>query len=616
MNYLFDRTRRSGKDVVRFRSVQSSPCDDVRKWVNYRPEGVFGYESHGSMSSFRLFAPRALAVDLRLFPNGVNAKPVVHPMMAREDGSWTVSLKESCEGMPYEYSVARKDLDGLVYHKEVADPYARSMIGRNGPGLAISVHPSENSFAPPAIEDAVVVEAHLRDLIALADGEFSPEERLGFTGLQKWLQTDDCYLRKLGANVIELQPVQEFDARESTDYHWGYMPVNFFSPASSYSLNPETGSGVEEFRRLVNTFHDAGMAVVLDVVYNHMGIPPGLVYVDRELYFITDDRGNLTNHSGCGNDLRCEAEPVRKLVLDSLTYWVETFGVDGFRFDLGELVGIELLREAEEVLSKIKPGILLFAEPWSFRGRLPREMKDTSYALWSDACREGLLDFVKGSGNRELVENLLNGRLDADNRNPCQSVNYLESHDDYCLVDRFRDSFDWERGDAVPEEVGSRVMLALGLLFISPGVPMISAGQDFLRHKQGRRNTYLRGDLNALDYKLAHLHARESAFVRSMIQLRRSEHGLRPRSSSEASWEVEFPQMGNHDVLAFRWRSNGDDRTYLVLVNPTSQCLRAVFLSGEELYGSAQYQILANWGGGISPDAELPPLSFHWLLIP
>ena len=86
----------------------------------------------------------------------------------------------------------------------------------------------------------------------------------------------------------------------------------------------------------------------------------------------------MTNHSGCGNDLRCESEPVKKLIIDSLVYWIEVFDVDGFRFDLGELLGLELLTEIENELKKIKPGILLFAEPWSFRGRLPAEMNETS----------------------------------------------------------------------------------------------------------------------------------------------------------------------------------------------------------------------------------------------
>ena len=133
--------------------------------------------------------------------------------------------------------------------------------------------------------------------------------------------------------------VHEFDARTKEQYHWGYMPVNFFSPASVYSSSSKNDASLSEFTQLVDAFHDAGMAVVLDVVYNHIGIPQHLINLDREIYCSTDSSGDLTNHSGCGNDLRCESEPVKKLIIDSLVYWVEVFDVDGFRFDLGELLG-------------------------------------------------------------------------------------------------------------------------------------------------------------------------------------------------------------------------------------------------------------------------------------
>ena len=227
----------------------------------------------------------------------------------------------------------------------------------------------------------MVVEAHLRDLLAHAPSDVSKSERLEFIGLKKWLGDDNCYLRKLGANVVELQPVQEFDAKQKDEYHWGYMPVNFFSPASVYATKADDGRVVQEFAQLVDAFHEAGLAVVVDVVFTIIGIPPHLIHLDKEIYCSIDEQGRLSNCSGCGNDLRSDSEPVKKLILDSLLYWVEVFDVDGFRFDLGELLGFELLKEIEIELRKVKSGILLFAEPWSFRGRLPIEMNQTNYAF-------------------------------------------------------------------------------------------------------------------------------------------------------------------------------------------------------------------------------------------
>ena len=162
-------------------------------------------------------------------------------------------------------------------------------------------------------------------------------------------------------NAIELQPIHQFDSRSKNEYHWGYMPVNFFSPASDYATSPEVAT--DELKKLVSTFHQANLAVILDVVYNHVGIPNHLLNLDRELYLSTDDLGRLTNHSGCGNDLNCDSQAVKKMIIDSLKYWVSIYQIDGFRFDLAELLGTELLAEIEFELKKLNPSIILIAEP-------------------------------------------------------------------------------------------------------------------------------------------------------------------------------------------------------------------------------------------------------------
>ena len=175
-----------------------------------------------------------------------------------------------------------------------------------------------------------------------------------------------------------------------------------------------------------------------------------MLNIDREIYLSTDNLGRLTNHSGCGNDLRCDAQPVKKMILDSLKHWVENYQVDGFRFDLAELLGIELLEEIEEELKRINPSIILIAEPWSFRGRLPEKMNQTGYTLWSDRCRESLLEFVKNGKGKEEIIQLLQGKLDIENKHPWQSVQYIESHDDYTFIDRL--CTDLNEGGSHPDE--------------------------------------------------------------------------------------------------------------------------------------------------------------------
>ncbi len=207
----------------------------------------------------------------------------------------------------------------------ILDPYALATVSRTGPGLILDAKTfpvAQSCFMPPAWHDLVMVETHVRDLLAHAAIDLAPEERRGFKGLAKWLRQPECYLRQLGVNAVELQPVQEFDNERIEDYHWGYMPVNYFSPASAYSTDPSHGSQIAEFQELVSAFHDAGLAVILDVVYNHVGEPNHLFCIDKFYYFTCDHEGHLTNWSGCGNDLRTTTPMARRLILESLIHLV------------------------------------------------------------------------------------------------------------------------------------------------------------------------------------------------------------------------------------------------------------------------------------------------------
>lgn len=604
---------RTGRDLFSFRLVESAGIEGAETWVKSRPSGEFGFFYDGNHSNFRIFAPRAKMVELLLYPSPTKESPRRFSMIRSEDGSWSFSHSANWSGKYYQFFITKPDRDGELFGKEIIDPYARATVGRDGPGIALNRKSfvQGGGFVPPPIEDTVVVEAHIRDLLACASMDLSDSERMEFAGLTKWLKSDQCYLRQLGANVVELQPVHEFDAKSKEEYHWGYMPVNFFSPASVYGSCGEDGSVIPEFAELVEAFHKAGLAVVLDVVYNHIGIPPHLIHLDAEIYCLTEKDGRLTNFSGCGNDLRCDSEPVKKLIIDSLIYWIEAFDVDGFRFDLGELLGFELLAEIESELKRIKPGILLFAEPWSFRGRLPPEMNQTGYALWSDACREELLNFAKNLSGKDSVIELLTDGLDKQNINPYQSVNYLESHDDYSLVDRFRDLANWTDQTLVPDEVIGRIMVAMGLLMVAPGVPMISAGQDFLRHKMGIRNTYLLGEVNALDYQLEEFHEEEVRFIRKLIDLRLDNPGRRARQSASGEWKLHVFPSDSPSVISFGWESEKTGEKYLITANAT---LSEVSIALPDSWSQKARQLVGYQANADQPHL-LGPLSFSWFLI-
>ncbi|MBT5716260.1 MAG: hypothetical protein HOI70_05055, partial [Opitutae bacterium] len=472
-NFLFNSSR-TGKDILSFDLVQGPGKENLNEWINFEPKGKFGYLKTAKGAKFRVFAPRVYKIELLIKESFEQKIYERYPMERTDDGSWRVELPIDCEGMYYKYSVQNIKNKGITktFEKEVVDPYARAMVGRYGPGLALSVKESDpiTHFTPPNVQDLVILETHVRDLLANAPINLTQNERMEFRGLTRWLNSKDCYLSKLGVNAIELQPIHEFDARSKNEYHWGYMSVSFFAPASSYASNPKNGSVISEFKSLVKALHDARLTVIIDVVYNHVGVPAHLSFLDRELYFSTNENGDLTNHSGCGNDINSESKPTRKLIIDSLLSLVNDFQVDGFRFDLGELLGLSLLSEIESALLEVNPKLILIAEPWSFRGRLPIDINQKKYSLWSDNCREKLLKYVQGQEHSIEMIKLLKGRLDDENVHPWQSINYLESHDDFTFIDRLCSYEEWINGSP-PEKVVKQAMIAMALLLLSPGVP-------------------------------------------------------------------------------------------------------------------------------------------------
>ncbi|MBT7743481.1 MAG: glycoside hydrolase family 1 [Opitutae bacterium] len=584
-NFIF-RKDRSIRDLLRF-SIHPDFAAETMGELTRRliPEGWFGVRVESGETRFRLFAPRANEVTVHLSDNLPSFPSEKHSLGMDESGAWEINLPNDLSGWFYAYQVGGSNEETCTDFNQsvqVLDPYALACVGPTGPGIVLDSRTVGASipepFAAPAREDLVIVEAHLRDLLAKASLDLTSSERLGFAGLAKWIRSDDCYLSQLGANAVELQPVLEPDAETPDEYFWGYMPVNFFAPASHYSLNPEQASGIREFQKVISAFHDKGMVVILDVVYNHVGVPNHLARIDKGLYFATDKFGRLTNHSGCGNDLRSDSPAARRLVIDSLKYLVRTFDIDGFRLDLAELLGIELLREIERELLPIKPSLHLIAEPWSFRGRLTDAMSETTYSLWGDDLREGLLEYAQGKGDATSVLRWLQGLPGSVNGRPSHTVNYLESHDDYAFVDRLTERH--RRNGSNPTELDvRRHRLALAVLLTSPGIPMLSAGQDFLRSKQGVRNTYLRGDLNALDYSLLEKHSEHHAYVRDWIALRMSDVGklLCPAEHPPQSYYQSFESKDGQAValLINTDRSAGSARL-LFAVNPSAN--KDVFL--------------------------------------
>lgn len=537
----------------------------------------------GGQTVFRLFAPRARSVTLAICPEEDLKEVQLFPLERRPDadgvgGVWETGLGRNLHGWFYWYSIdGMRDgvgAGGFDPSRRVLDPYAWATLGHDGPGIVVDktwLGHGDRGFQTPAWHDLIIAEAHVRDLTALAPVAATPEGRRGFTGLRQWVESDDFYLHHLGVNAVELQPVHEFDNVTTDEYHWGYMTNNFFAPESSYALEPARASGLKELQALVTAFHRRGIAVIIDVVFNHQGVPAHLMFVDRLYYFEQDAQGNLANWSGCGNDLRARSAMARRLIIDSCLHLIDAFGVDGFRFDLAELLGVDVLREIEAALKRVKPDVILIAEPWSFRGHIAGTLRDTGWASWNDGYRDFVRGYVRGDGTAQRMEYFLRGSPWYFAKWPAQTINYTESHDDRTWIDVITEN-PGSDGFRPTSNDRRRTHLMAAILFMSIGVPMVSAGQDFLRSKHGVTNTYQRGDLNALDYHRLHRFRSTHTYFADWIAFRRSEVGrlLRQWARPSEGFFTFFHAPGSPAlvVLYNADRSQGPNRL-LFAINPT-----------------------------------------------
>lgn len=540
-----------------------------------------GVEIEGGYSTFRLFAPRARYVHLYVQPDADSTAPMRFELDRAEGddgkaGVWEATLDQDLHGWYYWYQLdGPQDAFGLFDPKHrILDPYALAAVGRDGPGIVLDrarLRRPADRFKTPAWQDLVICEAHVRDLTLHAPVPLEEDDRRGFSGLRQWVESRDFYLHRLGVNCVELQPVQEFDNITVDEYHWGYMPNAWFAPESSYASDPLSASGVRELQELVAAFHKRGIAVVLDVVFNHVGVPAHLMFIDKLYYFDVGPDGSLSNWSGCGNDLCASAAMARRLIIDACIHLVETFGIDGFRFDLAELLGVEVLRDIEAALKAVKPDIILIAEPWSFRGHIAGALGSTGWASWNDGYRNFLRDYVRGGSTREAFEYFLKGSPWYFAHWPAQTVNYVESHDDRAWIDVITEHGDGN-GEHPTINDRRRTHLMAAVLFSSIGIPMISAGQDFLRSKLGVNNTYLRGDLNAIDYRRLLRFPGTHTYFADWIAFRLSARGALLRHFSRPS-EGFFRCFGAPDSTAALVVYNADQSQgagrLLFAINPT-----------------------------------------------
>lgn len=549
---------------------QVTPGRALTSMYSSKPLGaVLNREQNAT--TFRLFAPRASRVDLCIFdtPEFETWRPTYTLLTPRErypmwkdaaDGVWEITLRGLHPGAYYSFNLDGPAGRGEGFNRDafVSDPYSMASARAEHNSIVMDIDATnkwfggwtDDDYQTPAIQDMIIYEAHVRDLTVHPSSGVPAHLRGKYAGLiaTEGTGTGLDHLKDMGVNMIEFLPVQEFN-NGANEYNWGYTTVHYFAPEASFGRDPTKGSQVYEFKSFVNELHRRGFGVMIDVVYNHVGWPNLFSLIDRKYYFRLTPDYTFLSFSGVGNDFKSESPMARRLIVDSIKHFVREYKIDGFRWDLAELIDMETLMEAKRESEKINPRVINVSEPWSFRGTHKEQLRGTGWAAWNNDFRYAGKDFARGRANRDWMKKVITGSTEIWTDNPLQSVNYVESHDDMALADVLSSSPDKD-GRNLTEFDAQMNRISATLVFTSLGIPMINEGQEFMRSKRGISNTYNRGDgVNAINWKDRDrpIAARTMGYYRGLIRLRASEQGraFRVRSTPPpgyVSW-IEPPDQ-------------------------------------------------------------------------
>ena len=494
--------------------------------------------------------------------------------------------------------------------KVLLDPYARAVTGqshwghKNNPQHGYRARVVHSNFdwgqqrhTSIPMEDLIIYELHVRGYTK--DASSGVKHPGTFDGLKEKIP----YLKELGVNAVELMPVFEFDEMRDArlidenlllDF-WGYNPVSFFAPNTSYSSSKEYNREGMELKSLIKELHDQNMEVILDVVFNHTAegneFGPSFSFkgFDNQIYYMLTPDGHYYNFSGCGNTLNCNHPVVQNMILDCLRYWVIEYRVDGFRFDLASILGRNedgtplhqppLLRSLafDSILGNVK----LIAEAWDAGGlyQVGSFPSWKRWAEWNGRYRDDMRRFLKGddflsqaaarriTGSPDLYDPVFRGRN--------ASVNFLTCHDGFTLYDLYSynekhneangwgntdgadDNNSWNcgvEGDTTDPSVlalrRKMMMNACAVLMCSRGTPMFLAGDEFADTRYGNNNPYCQDNLISwLDWSLLEKNRALYEFFRYMIHFRKAHACI--RKDLEPSY-LGFPSMSLHGLTPWK----------------------------------------------------------------
>lgn len=579
---------------------------------------------------FRLWSPKAEAARVRLYDHGRggDAYRTLDMTKNADNGTWTATVPQQLYGKYYTFQIKHNGR----WLDETPGVWAKA-VGANGKRAAIidlnTTNPENwDGDKGPEVKnfsDVVLYEAHMRDL--------SMDPSSGIANKGKFLQftepgtkspqgeaTGIDHLKDLGVTHVHILPSYDYNSVDETNlqnntYNWGYDPQNYNAPEGSYSTNPsDPATRVREMKEMIKALHDAGIGVVMDVVYNHTAENDGSNFelTAPGYYHRHWNDGKYSDASGCGNETASDLKQMQDYIVNSVKYWAKEYHVDGFRFDLMAIHDTETMNRVAQELKEINPSIFVYGEGWT-AGDSPlqperRALKENvskmkGIAVFSDDIRDAVKGhysneedpgFATGKpGNEEtvkigIVAATAHPQVDYSKGNnskfsyaesPEMIVNYVSCHDDLCLTDKLKKSMP----DATEAQRLAAAKLAQTIVLTSQGTPFIFAGEEVFRDKKGVHNSYKSPDsINAIDWNNKTKYKDQYEYYKGLIALRKAHPAFRMTTAKDIAKNLKFdkidskktPNLISYSLLN---NANGDEwKEIKVVFNgaPTAQTVK------------------------------------------
>ena len=538
-----------------------------------------------SKTQFTFWSNAAEQMEVNIYAQSDDEQSAkVVPLTKGEGDFWTATVKGDLAGKFYTI----RSFQNGEWSLESPGIFAKA-VSVNGQRAAIldftTTNPEGWEYdARPEVTDMtdiVVYETHLRDFTMSPysgienKGKFLAltEEGTGVNG-DRLAATGIDHLKEMGITHLQILPFFDYGSIDETrldqnKYNWGYDPVNYNVPDGGYSTNPyDPACRIREAKMMIQALHEAGIRVIMDVVYNHtydvMGCALGRV-VPKYFYRLNPD-GTYANGSGCGNETASDHEMYRQFMVESVCYWAREYHIDGFRFDLMGINDQETMNAIRAALDEIDPTILTYGEGWAAMApAYPYDslaMKQWTYKMprvgaFSDDIRNALIgspfDHERGfaSGNAASAKDVMRGLIACPewSGEPIQHVSYITCHDNYCLRDRIDVS---AKGESEATKLRMN-KLAQTAVLVSQGMTFIYGGEELYRTKKGIDNSYQSPDsINIIPWENMFQYADLCDYYRAMIALRHEHKGFRLGSADLVKEHVEFLDTDNESLIIYR----------------------------------------------------------------